>query len=298
MQFSVMQTEVADQAGLDLTDTTTKTRVQRWLNIVQQDIVSRWPWEFARGREVIQTVIDKSAGTVAIPNGGTTVTGTGTAFAAGDVGKFIQINGANDWYKVTAFTSSTSITIEAPYTQTTATAAGYLLRQMFYSLSSSADSILDIRNWNTPLKIYQTDPRLLDTIVPNPQSTNSPSAFITYGYDSSGNIQISPYPFPNDVRNFEIRTWKRATDMSADTDTSIIPSKWSHIITYGANSLAFAYKRDASMAGYWKNLYEEKIGDMVLKCRTSEDEMLVLQPIDSRERPYFLSMGGTWPVVR
>lgn len=298
MQFSTMQTEVYQQTGLDSTDLTTQTNVKRWINMIQQDIAGRWTWNFLKGREMIQTVIDKTAGTVSIASGGTTVTGVSTSFVAGDVGKYIQFQGANDWYKVTAFTSSTSIDIEAGYAPSTALSGGtYTLRKIFYSLSSSADRILDIRNWNTPLKFFEVDARTLDAMDPLPSATSNTYAFVAYGYDSSGNIQISPYPFPSDVRNLEVRTLTRLTDLSADTDTSIIPSKWHHVLTYGACWLAFSFMRKKEDALIWNREYEKKIDDMMMQARTSEDPALVLKPIDSQVRTRFLQLPGNFPLT-
>jgi hypothetical protein len=293
-----MYQEVSSQTGLDYTDATTLVLLKRWINFIQQDIAGRWPWSFLFGREVVQTVADKTAGTVSITTATTAVTGVGTAFASGDVGKFIQFSGANDWYKVTAYTSATAITIEAPYAPTTsASGVTYTLRQMYYSLSSTADEIIDIRNWNTPLKMVQIDPWTVDDIRPNPNSSAS-SAYIAYQLDSSGNVQISPIPFPNDSRNFEIRTVKRLSDLANDTDVSIIPVKWQHVVTFGANSLGFAYKRQFKESGFWESRYENKITDMIMKQRLADDEFPQFAAVDSYQRGNYLKMGSNWPVSK
>lgn len=294
-----MQTEVGQQTGLDVTDTTTLANIKRWINMIQQDIAGRWTWNFLDSREVVQSVIDKNAGTVSIASGGTAVTGIGTAFDTTlDVGKFIQFSGANDWYKVTAVGSTTTLTIEAPYTQTAnASGAAYNLRKIFYSLSSAADRIIDIRNWNTPLKFFEIDPRTLDQVDPDPSSVSDSYAYITYGYDSNNNIVISPYPFPSDVRNYEVRTLKRLVDLVGDTDQSVIPAKWHHILCYGANMLAFIYKKQKDQAVFWQAEYEHKIDDMMRQARTSVDSFQVLKPIDSTTRTRFLQMPSQFPVV-
>jgi len=206
LTFTDLQTEVFDHTGLDSSDTGNQTRVQRWLNYVQQDICARWPWNFLRSRESIVTVIDKTAGTVTVNAGATSVVGSGTAFAAADIGNYIQFSTANDWYKITNVASQT-LTLEIAYAQTTNLVAGtYTVRKFFYSLSSACDRICDIKNWNTPLKLDEMFPRDVDFVQPNPQSSNTSFGFIPYGYDSSNNVQIIPYPFPSDARLFEIKT--------------------------------------------------------------------------------------------
>lgn len=301
MQFSVLQNEVYAQTGLDSSDTTNQTECKRWLNICQQDIAGRWPWNWLRGREAILTVVDYTTGTVSINAGSTTVTGSGTTFTSAMVGYFIQFQGANDWYEITAFGSATSLTVALAYSPAVAgtnlSAGTYIIRKFFYSLSSSADRIIDIKNWNTPLKLIETDPRTLDDRRPNPQSTATSSAFIAYGYDSSGNIQISPYPFPNDARLLEFRTIKRVSDMVNDTDVSVIPVKWHHVMIFGALALGFAYLRKFDVSQQWNMEYEKKINDMMVQGKTSEDEQPVLKSMDSVARGNFVRLPDQYPAI-
>lgn len=297
MDFSVMQTECFMQLGLDASDSTNISNVKRWLNMAQQDIAGRWPWNFLRGREAITTIADITTGTVSVSALGTAVTGVGTSFAAADIGKFIQFAGANDWYEVTARSSTTAITIGTAYQGTTNLSGGtYLLRKFFYSLSSSADRIIDIKNWNTPLKLIDIDPRTLDDLRPNPQSAGTSSAFIAYGYDSSGNLRISPFPFPSDARLLEIRTIVRLADLTG-TQTSALPAKWHHIMIMGALALGFAYLRKFDASRFWNDGYEGKIAVMMKQERTSEDDQPILKAIDSVSRGNFIRFPDQYPAI-
>ena len=303
LTFSTLQTEVYDQTGMDSTDSATQTRVSRWLNLVQQDICARWPWNYLRSRESIVTVPDYKTGTVSVSSGGTAVTGIGTTFTTtqGNGQYYLQFAGANDWYQVTAQISGTSLTIATPY-QPLANAVGvtYTLRQFFYSLSSACDRICDVKNWNTPLKLDELFPRDVDFAQPNPQSTNVSYGFIPYGYDSSNNVQIIPYPFPSDARLFEIKTFKRPTDMAVAGDLPTLPNKWAHIIAFGATSIAFMYLRKTNIATAWAELFEKKIEDMMAQERTSEDSSPILQSIDSGNgsRENWLQMPRNYPNIQ
>ena len=301
LTFADLQTEVFDQTGLDSTDTNNQTRVQRWLNYVQQDICARWPWNFLRSRESVVTVVDYTAGTVSVSAGGTTVTGSGTTFTTtqGNGQYYIQFAGANDWYLVTTYNSATSLTISPAFAGTTnLTNVTYTLRKFFYSLSSSCDRICDIKNWNTPLKLDEMFPRDVDFVQPNPQSSNTSYGFIPYGYDSSNNVQIIPYPFPSDARLFEIKTFKRPTDMTG-TALPTLPNKWAHIIAFGATAVAFAYRQKLDLAGAWEKKFEAKIEDMMHQERTSEDSSPMLQSIDSGagSSENWLQMPSSYPSV-
>jgi hypothetical protein len=75
-------------------------------------------------------VADYTTGNIsAVANGGTTVTGSGTSWTAGMVGKYLRITASNSanvgdglWYKISAVGSTTSLTLDTPYTGTAITA--------------------------------------------------------------------------------------------------------------------------------------------------------------------------------
>lgn len=290
--FSDLENEVYAHTGLDSSDSTISTNVDRWLNYVQQDLCARWPWPFMESRENIVTVKDKSAGTVVATNNSTAVTGTSTSFASSDVGSYIQFSSANDWYKITAVGGATSLTIETAYAQTTGSALTYIIRKFLYSLSSSADRVIDIRNWNTPMKLVQVDARTLDGFMPNPQSTNSSYGYLMWGVDSSQNIQVSPYPFPSDARLLELRTIKRPTD-----GTISIPNKYAHIIAWGATSVGFAFLRKLDIASQWNAKFESRISEMKTEYRMSEDYQSVFRSIDSVQRTKWLPLPDQYPSI-
>ena len=248
-----------------------------------------------RSRETVVTVADYTTGTVAVTSGGTAVTGTNTVFTTthGGGDYYMQFTGANDWYKVTARSADTAITIGTAYQGTTdLTVATYILRKIFYSLSSSADRIIDIRGWNTPCKLMQADPRTLDAMYPNPQSTNASYGFITWGVDASNNIQISPYPFPSDARLLEIRTIKRPAD-----GTISLPAKYAHVIIWGAVAIGFGYLRKFQEAAMWNQKFEGRIKEMKKEYRLSEDSQPVLQPIDGGVRTTWQPLPDSYPTI-
>lgn len=300
LTFTDLQNEVYAHTGLDSSDATNIANVNRWINYAQQDICARWPWTFMEGRESIVTIPDYSTGTVSVSSGSATVTGAGTTFttAHGDGTYYMQFSGSNDWYRVSARASNTSVTIEQPYAGTTnLSASAFILRKIFYSLSSACDRIIDIRNWQTPLKIVQVDARTLDDIRPNPQSTNSSYGYLAWGYDSSGNIQVSPYPFPSDARLLEIRTNKRPVDMSSGSDSPSVPNKYAHVLAWGAISVGYAFLRKFDIAEAWSSRTEGRIADMKREFRMSEDYQPVMRSIDSVQRAKWISLPEQYPVV-
>ena len=252
------------------------------------------------GRESITTVSDYLTGTVSISPGSSTVTGVGTGWTSTQANGqyFMQFPSQNDWYRATATTGPTNFTIEQPYQQSTAlSGSSYILRKMFYSLSSTADEIVDVRNWNTPLKVIQIDPRSIDDLRPNPESTNSSYGYCTWGYDTSGNIQVSPYPFPSDDRLFEIRTKLRPVAMVNSTDVPSVPNKYRHVIAWGAIAIGFGFMQKWEPAAGWDKKYQTRVTEMKKEYRMSEDNQPILKSIDSIQRAKWISLPEQYPVI-
>lgn len=300
LTFSNLVSEVFAQTGLDSTDTTNQTNVYRWLNFVQEDLCARWPWTFLLGREAIATIPDYSTGTVSVSNASTSVVGVGTTFTTthGDGTYFIQFTANQDYYRVSARVSNTSITLETAYQGTAISAGTFTLRKFFYSLSATADEVIDVRNWNTPVKLIECNFRAIDTINPLVQSTSPGYGYMMFGTDSTGNQVFTPYPFPNDARLFEFRVRKRPTTMVVTTaETPSVPNKYAHILAFGANAIAFAYKNQFEQAKEWNMKFEARVDGMKKEYQQSGDYQPVLRSIDAVSRTQWIAMPSGYPVI-
>lgn len=295
LTYTDLENEVYAQCGLDSTDTTNQANVLRWLNYTQQDLCAKWPWPFMEARCSVITIPDYTTGTVSINKGSTTVTGVGTTFtttmASGQY--YIQFIGSNDWYLITAYSSATSITIEDAYQgPTNLSGTTYIIRKKYYSLPSTVDRVVDVINQATPLKLIQVDARTLDDLRPNPQSTNSSYGYLAWGLDSSGNVQIVPYPFPSDSRVFELKVITKPTDGQVS-----IPNKYAHVIAWGAITIGQAWRRDWDSANAWGGRYEDRIRLMKTEYRMSEDYQPVLRSIDSVQQSRWISLPENYPAI-
>lgn len=76
------------------------------------------------------TIANYQTGTVSVTNGSAAVVGTGTTFIAGDVGKVFRIiaeTGTTSFYKISAFTDATHITLASNYVGTTGSGKTYTI---------------------------------------------------------------------------------------------------------------------------------------------------------------------------
>ena len=73
------------------------------------------------------TTADYTTGTVTVTNNSQTLTGSGTTWTAAMVGRWVTTANDGYWYRISAFSSTTSLTIEEAFQGTTASSQTYTL---------------------------------------------------------------------------------------------------------------------------------------------------------------------------
>ncbi len=139
-----------------------------------------------------------SAGTATFTNASATVTGTGTAFAAGMVGGLIKNNATGIWYRVTAVASATSLTISANYAQPTATSVAYTLAGALAQNASTQRSCVNMCHGDHPHDL------------PGTSTTHENNAY----------ADATTYSSRGDNTGAASQTRTTATRMSADFDNT------------------------------------------------------------------------------
>lgn len=299
--FLVLQQELADRLNLDQTVSANGTRLKRWLNLTQNDIASRYPFEWLFSRTSIQTIVDKTAGTVAIANGGTTVTGSGTAFAATDKRSFIQFQNDTNWYEVVTYSSSTSIAINSstPFVGTTLTAGTYTLRTVYYDLPTDLFQVFDVRQTNTPLKLTNLGIFTFDTFQPDMQTVSQPAAYYLFRDDpdiaatAAKQRQIAFFPSPDAQYNIEVRYFLEQADLSADGDIPLIPPPYLEVLLSGAEWLGNKFLNSSNQDSL-KQSYEYGIGRMIEQENAHGDYLPVLGTGDPEGTSRFLPFPTTF----
>ena len=287
--FLVLQQELADRLSLDQTISANATRLKRWLNMAQDAISGRHVFTFLEERDLFQTVVDKTAGTVSMTNGSATVAGTSTAFASGDVGKFIQFEGNDDWYEVTAFTSTTEITINPPFGQDTDTSMTYILRKSYYSLDTDVNRVISVKQYNTPIKLTQVSASEMDRAQPNIETTGAPTAYSLFRLDPTIGVQYGKqrqlqfFPSPDDEYNIEVRYIKLLSDLSSDSDVSQIPQQFHDVLIDLAEYYGSKFLNDPKQAQLLVQA-ESGIRRMIEEDGAHGDYFPVLQPSDGNDR--------------
>jgi hypothetical protein len=159
---------------------------------------------------------------------------------------------------------------------------------LFYGFTSSIDSILDMKRLVSPGQMESINAYSFDMYLPLYHSTGTPYRYTLAPPDSSGNPQFSlDYP-PSSLQLITVRGIKRLTDMSSDSDVSIIPARWHNVILDLASFYAFGAVDDTRAADYY-----EKAGvgiqDMAKTYNQDLGRLRVVQPSDKENYS-----GPTW----
>ncbi len=284
MDFSVLKTRVANEVGLDTT--TDATILGAWVNAAYKQLcgVENWPWLLKIA--TLQTVADRTTGTVSINAASTSLTFSSAPAVSVANQYMIQFTGvSSDWYLISAHTAAqTSATLSVPFNGTSnLTSAPYLLRKVFYSTASDCDRIVDARQARTQSKLGAIDIRTFDRYLPDPQATGDPLYYYLAGVDTSKYWQVGLYPIPSTVENIQIRYLTIPVDMTG-TDTPNLPEKFHDVLIFGALWMfGHAYIDDTRIQSA-KARYDQALSDMRENYNPIPDQMTVIQPWDSRPR--------------
>ena len=286
-------TDTAQKAGIDTQNQVNMNNLIRWVNMTQDTVCQAYPWAFLHERTTLTSVVDTAG--VAATNvaactlASTTVTGTGTSFAATDVGRFIQFSSSNDWYKITARASTTSITLETGYAMATEADMTYTIRTFSYDLPTNMARVIDIRQFRSPAKLVPVDTRTFDSFQPLSSSTGNPRVYYVYSYNNSQsltgqNYAVSFYPVPSVAMLLEVRYVRRPPQLSVGTDISVIPQIFANVLVTGTLVHVYQWMNSPNTGGQ-KKQFEQEIKDMLNKMPQTEDMDHVLQACDMSPGP-------------
>lgn len=300
--FLQLQQDLGAQCGLDQTVSAQATLLKRWINKSQQKILRYREWPFNRGSTplVVQTVTDYTTGTVATTAASTTVTFSAT-IAASKAGQYLQTSSSNDWYRITSHTAGTATATLEIAALNTATAATYTIRKIFYSTDSTVDRLIAISQAVSPYQLTETSPEFFQAVNPGFLSSGTPRIYMPAGLDSSGFVQFRLWPNPDAALNLSIEYLKTATDMSSDSDVSVIPAKWhTSVLLEGAKIDAFEFlddDRKKTSVIEFANSLEEMASEYETslhrhRIMTSADNQIVGGTLGIVPLPYYYPRGS------
>lgn len=186
------------------------------INQEHEEILEAWSWSRRKQENIIDTVSEYSTGTVS--TSGTVVTGSGTTFTSGMVDRFIRIGSNTFFHRITAFTDTTTLTIEQALPSDAAAGSSYAIFRHRYDLASDFGRVLNI---TSDTRLQEWSKSDIDRIDPYRTSTATrPDKYTIIGPDSDGNFQIEFWPVPSSAQAIRVE-YLRTNSLSADTDSPL-----------------------------------------------------------------------------
>lgn len=186
-------------------------------------ILDRLDWERRQVEAWLQTTAEYETGTVAVTNGSTAVTGTGTVWTAAMTGRRIRIAGDDEWYTFTR-TGNTTGTLERNYEGTTDADATYSIFQNVYTLPAACKILDEIRSFQLDLPLEKVSLTKLNEIDPSRNSYGDPEKFALWMEDTSDppQMRVELWPIPEDSHGLPYLYTAEAPTLTG-TSTTILP---------------------------------------------------------------------------
>ena len=269
--YANIKTEVLARIGID--DSDVDDVVDRALNDVLQEICQahNFSWLYAKSSFITAAAYDTGAATVT--EGSATVDGVGATFTSAMVGRKFFCD--DQTYTISAVTTSPAmqLTLSTNYAGTTGT-NDYIIFQDEYSLASDVEDVLSMWQETNPYKLQKVGIEVMDNYWPQRSSFGYPVKYSIVGYDSSGYLKVALYPIPNYAKNIYYRYRKRVTEMSATTDTPIIPLRYRYVLAKGALYIAAKYLDLPDIGGDYEREYRQGIAQLISADRKIDERLV------------------------
>lgn len=133
-----------------------------------------------------------------------------------------------------------------------------------YSLDSDVNDIITMYLTSpSEDKLDRWERRRFIRYYPDHTDEGTPTIYVPWGIDASGNEQVYLYPVPNTSMTVYYDFYKKIGNLSSDSDIPEIPQIFQPVIIYRAAYLhSIMHKNDAGLAALMLNMYEKGISNM------------------------------------
>ena len=266
-------------------DTVATTRIKRCIENGLRRVSRERNWSFLRTTQKLNATVEYNTGTVSVNHGSTSVTGSGTTFPSDIVGAYIEFNGEDGWYEITARGGDTSLTILDAYSNTGASDLSGVTYTIIYPLISLPANFRQQEALFDPGRRrylrYAEDTELWWVHAAR-AGTGQPEAFGFTATRHDPNItKLLLYPAPSSVENYELVYWRHAgwydTNTPATSTFKLNATATTDYIDWPDDLL------DQLYASIDKSLHEETGAESVAGLANSYYELLERAMSDDQE---------------
>lgn len=214
------------------------TLAEQFIRDRYRQILERKNWSGQRAEGEFLLNAANTTGTVSVTRNNATVTGTGTTFAATDVGRQFKV-GAFPVYTIsTVDTVGQTLTLDRVYGGTTDSAATFTIFDGYITVPSDFLQFIDIVDpanaWKLRFNVSIGEINQMD-----PQRTFFGSPYVVADrLYNSGIPQYEVWPYTTADLTLYYTYYKRPADLSADSDTPMWPIRSDAIVAGALADLA------------------------------------------------------------
>ncbi|MDI6787535.1 MAG: hypothetical protein QME51_04115 [Planctomycetota bacterium] len=194
MNFLTIQNEIKRRAKNYASELGTSLKLA-----INSSYLNLWAlenWWFSREEVRFDTVAKYTTGTVTVTKNSATVTGSGTTFTKAMEGRLFIRDNASKSYRILTFVSTTSLTLDTVYQDTTESEVSYGIYKDLYTPDDRIIKVLTAKQNKTPRRLRFVPKPVMDKFCPNPTSIGDPKNYSLYGkttaaYYKTGTISIT-----------------------------------------------------------------------------------------------------------
>ena len=242
------------------------TMCQSKLDWIQDDICSRYDFSWLKKYGYVNTTIVYDTGTVTCTTDSTTLTGLGTTFTAAMVGRLFKVDDEESYYTISAYVSTTELTLASTYIGTTAATLSYNIYKTDYPLATDFKKMLWVKQVVTNSKLINIPETIFNDYYPDMfirgEDITADSYSLT-GIDSDGYYTIRLSPIQTTRKQLYYQYIKQLTTINTTGASSSIPTKWHDAFVFMCNVFVFNMIDIPQKAQIYNTLYEQTIARMI-----------------------------------
>lgn len=234
-----------------------------WIQDRYQAILDRLDWDRLKGQATLVTAASYATGTIALTNGSTTVTGTGTTFTSAMTGRLFRVSGESQYYTFT-YVSSTSGTLDRAYQGETASGLSYRIDKNLFQAPSDARIIDTLRCLDPERELHRMSIEDADSNFPGRNVYGAPLHYVIHmdSVTTPPRIQTELLPIPDSVTTIGL-WYDYEPSIPNATSTSILPWMRPAAIKAGVQADICLWRKDYSGAVAHEGRCESAVQDMI-----------------------------------
>ncbi len=254
------------------------TRIAEIKSIIKEELITMWyakPWRFARGRTEVELSAPKTAGTVSITSGGTTLTGVGTAWAATDVGAYVWLDTWNNPLEVVSYGTATSLTVRKYLGTTDLSAVAYRMYRDHVDLPTDFFAPRTGSEPSRKTDFFWVSEEVFKYKYPFPRTEGDPHTFAMTCEENTVLPCLMMHPVAATARLLPLIYHRKVTLPADDDDLSLPDLPEIFLLNQVLHIGWLRLKHDPKMSQYFGGIASEKYRQLIATYTNYQEQLII-----------------------